>query len=221
MKTPLTLLTLALGLSSCSLFSGNKPVDVVVLGLNDFHGNLVPTGFSGIKLPAPTAANPAATANLAAGGAEIIGGYVLGYLGLATLQAATALAEVLLLFGLHYGAAVLALLFAVIWLLAVASVLLGIFLSTFARREGDVLPFVPLVVLPSVFLSGLIVDAARLPGWAQGIGRLFPLYYANRVIQSLIGPRASVGGEWPALLGLAAYSVALLLLASRTLTEVE
>ena len=153
--------------------------------------------------------------------AEIIGGYVLGYLGLATLQAATALAEVLLLFGLHYGAAVLALLFAVIWLLAVASVLLGIFLSTFARREGDVLPFVPLVVLPSVFLSGLIVDAARLPGWAQGIGRLFPLYYANRVIQSLIGPRASVGGEWPALLGLAAYSVALLLLASRTLTEVE
>jgi len=76
MKTPLMLLTLALGLSSCSLFAGNKPVDVVVLGLNDFHGNLVPTGFSGIKVPAPTAANPAATANLAAGGAEIIGGYV-------------------------------------------------------------------------------------------------------------------------------------------------
>ncbi|WP_424951325.1 bifunctional metallophosphatase/5'-nucleotidase [Deinococcus sp.] len=76
MKTPLMLLTLALGLSSCSLFEGNKPVDVVVLGLNDFHGNLVPTGFSGIKVPAPTAANPAATANLAAGGAEIIGGYV-------------------------------------------------------------------------------------------------------------------------------------------------
>ena len=76
MKTPLTLLTLALGLSSCGLFGGNKPVDVVILGLNDFHGNLVPTGFSGIKLPAPTAANPAATANLAAGGAEIIGGYV-------------------------------------------------------------------------------------------------------------------------------------------------
>jgi len=76
MKTPLTLLTLALGLSSCSLVAGNKPVDVVVLGLNDFHGNLLPTGFAGIKVPAPTAANPAATANLTAGGAEIIGGYV-------------------------------------------------------------------------------------------------------------------------------------------------
>ena len=76
MNKPLMLITLALGLSSCALFEGNKPLDVVVLGLNDFHGNLVPTGFSGIKVPAPTAANPAATANLAAGGAEIIGGYV-------------------------------------------------------------------------------------------------------------------------------------------------
>ena len=79
MKTPLMLLTLALGLSSCNLFSvtpASEPADVVVLGLNDFHGNLVPTGFSGIKIPAPTATNPAATVNLAAGGAEIIGGYV-------------------------------------------------------------------------------------------------------------------------------------------------
>ncbi len=79
MKTPLMLLTLALGLSSCNLFGAApapEPTDVTVLGLNDFHGNLVPTGFSGIKLPAPTATNPAATVNLAAGGAEIIGGYV-------------------------------------------------------------------------------------------------------------------------------------------------
>ncbi|WP_407570039.1 bifunctional metallophosphatase/5'-nucleotidase [Deinococcus altitudinis] len=78
MKTPLMLLTLALGLSACtpSPVQAPVPADVVVLGLNDFHGNLVPTGFAGIKMPAPTATNPSATANLAAGGAEIIGGYV-------------------------------------------------------------------------------------------------------------------------------------------------
>lgn len=75
MKNPLMLVTLALGLSACNMM-GSGPVNVTVLGLNDFHGNLVPTGFSGVKVPAPTAANPAATANLSAGGAEIIGGYV-------------------------------------------------------------------------------------------------------------------------------------------------
>ena len=75
MKKSLMLVSLALGLSACNML-GNGPVNVTVLGLNDFHGNLVPTGFAGIKVPAPTAANPAATANLPAGGAEIIGGYV-------------------------------------------------------------------------------------------------------------------------------------------------
>ena len=54
---------------------------------------------------------------------EIIGGYVLGYTGLATLQAVVALIEVVLLFGLDYSWATLAALFGVIWLLAMASVI--------------------------------------------------------------------------------------------------
>ncbi|MDQ4106259.1 MAG: ABC transporter permease, partial [Actinomycetota bacterium] len=58
--------------------------------------------------------------------AEIIGGYVLGYLGLATFQAVVALAEVLWLFDLDYEAGTLATLFVVVWLLAIASVMLGI-----------------------------------------------------------------------------------------------
>lgn len=153
--------------------------------------------------------------------AEIIGGYVLGYLGLATFQVAVALAEALLLFNLHYAVDVLAVVFAVTWLLAVASVLLGIFISTFARHEGQVFPFIPLIILPSVFLSGLLVDTSRLPGWAAFIGRLFPLYYANRVIQEMIQPRGMLIHEWGSLLALAGYSAILLLLASRTLREVE
>jgi ABC-2 type transport system permease protein len=152
---------------------------------------------------------------------EIIGGYVLGYLGLATFQVAVALAEVLWLFDLHYTANVLVTVFAVTWLLAIASVMLGIFVSTFARHEGQVFPFVPLIILPSVFLSGLLVDTSLLPGWAQLIGRLFPLYYANRVIQEMIRPNGLLIHEWGALLALGAYSVILLLLASRTLREVE
>lgn len=152
---------------------------------------------------------------------EIIGGYVLGYLGLATLQTAVVLAEVLLLFGLSYRAGVLITLFVVIWLLAVASVLLGIFISTFARREGQVIPFIPLIILPSVFLTGLVVAVDRLPAWAQGVGHILPLFYANRVIQEIIRPHGALSHEWGALAVLAGYSIILLLLASRTLAETE
>ena len=155
------------------------------------------------------------------GRAEVIGGYVIGYVGLATLQAVAALTEVLLLFQLDYGARTLIALFAVVWALAVASVLLGIFVSTFARREGQVFPFIPLIIVPSVFLSGLLIDVDRLPGWAQVIGRGLPLYYANIVIQEMIGPNGSFGAVWGHFVVLLGYSAVLLLLASRTLAETE
>ena len=152
---------------------------------------------------------------------EVIGGYLLGYLGLATFQAVVAVAEVLLLFGLSYDAATLLALVAVVWLLAIASVMLGIFVSTFARNEGQVFPFIPLVIVPSVFLSGLLVDVDQLPGWAAWLGHLFPMLYANNVIQEVIKPGGSFGHVWGNAAILAGYSAILLLLASRTLREVE
>ncbi|BBL80988.1 hypothetical protein RxyAA322_28420 [Rubrobacter xylanophilus] len=153
--------------------------------------------------------------------AEIIGGYVLGYLGLATFQAAVALGEVLWLFELDYDADVLAALFAVVWLLAIASVMLGIFVSTFARREGQVFPFVPLIILPSVFLSGFLVDVDELPEWAEWLGHGFPMLYANNVIQEMIEPGGELSDVWTNFAVLAGYGAALLLLASLTLREVE
>ena len=152
---------------------------------------------------------------------EIIGGYLLGYLALATVQAATAVTEVVLLFHLSYDGGTLAWLFVVVWLLAVASVMLGIFISTFARNEAQVFPFIPLVIVPPVFLSGLLVDSARLPAWAQGLGHLFPLFYANGVIQRIIAPGGAIVAVWGDLAVLLGYSAVLLLLASRTLREAE
>ena len=81
--------------------------------------------------------------------------------------------------------------------------------------------FIPLIIVPSVFLSGLLINTDQLPGWAQVIGRGLPLYYANIVIQEMIRPNGTFGavrGHFVVLLG---YSAVLLLLASRTLAETE
>jgi ABC-2 type transport system permease protein len=152
---------------------------------------------------------------------EIIGGYMLGFLGLATFQAVAALAEAIWLFDLDYDEETLAMLFAVVWLLAIASVMLGIFVSTFARNEGQVFPFIPLIILPSVFLSGLLIDVDDLPEWAEWLGHAFPLFYANEVIQEVIPPNGTLEDVWGSFVVLAGYSAVLLLLASRTLLEVE
>ena len=119
---------------------------------------------------------------------SIIGGYSLGYFGLATLQAITVLLESIWLFKLNYDSKTIVLLFIVIWLLAIVSVMLGIFISTFAKREAHVLPFIPLIILPSVFLTGLVISPNGLPVWAQIIGKCLPLHYAVNIINEIIKP---------------------------------
>lgn len=152
---------------------------------------------------------------------SIIGGYTLGYFGLATLQASTVLAESIWLFKLSYDPKTVVLLFIVIWLLAIVSVMLGIFISTFAKQEIHVFPFIPLIILPSVLLTGLIIEPDGLPVWAQIIGKCLPLHYAVNIIHEIIKPEYQISDtliDFGILIG---YIFGLLVLASLTLKETE
>ena len=152
---------------------------------------------------------------------SIIGGYTIGYLGLATIQASTVLFESLWLFHLHYGKETIFFLFIVIWLLAIVSVMLGIFISTFARREAHVFPFIPLIILPSVFLTGLFIDVDALPRWAAFIGKCLPFHYALNIIHEIIRPEYSLKNIYMDFAVLIGYIFLLWILASITLKETE
>jgi ABC-2 type transport system permease protein len=152
---------------------------------------------------------------------SIIGGYTLGYFGLATLQSIIVVAEVLWLFDPELSVTSIILLFLVIWLLAVVSVMLGIFISTFARHEGHVFPFIPLLILPSVFLTGIIVAPDKLPRWAELLGQLFPLRYAYNIIKLISKPGYELISVLPDFGILLGYAILLWLLASRTMKETE
>ena len=153
--------------------------------------------------------------------AELIGGYVIGYFGLITLQVVVVTAEVLLLFDLGYDAQTVALLLIVNWQLAIVSVMLGIFVSTFTRHERHVFPFIPLIILPAFFLSGMLVAVDQLPGWAQLLSWLSPLRYANEAIQEIILPNGDDGAMVLNMLLLLLYALLLLGMASLTLRETE
>ena len=151
----------------------------------------------------------------------IIGGYTLGYFGLATIQASTVLLESLWLFKLDFSNQVILLLFIVTWLLAIVSVMLGIFISTFARHEGHVFPFIPLIILPSVFLTGLIIKVDARPGWAAFIGKCLPLHYAVNIIQEVTSTNFTMENVYFDFSVLIGYIFALWILASLTLNESE
>jgi len=152
---------------------------------------------------------------------SIIGGYTLGYFWLATIQAITVLLETIWLFELSYSTETFIILFLVIWLLAIVSIMLGIFVSTFAKHEGHVIPFIPLIILPSVFLTGLIMDQANLPIWGKIIGTCLPLHFAVNIIHEITKPEYNIVDTLMDFGILIGYVFGLLFLASFTLKETD
>lgn len=150
---------------------------------------------------------------------EVIGGYLLGYAVLATVQAALVMAEVCLLFRLSYAPGVIAAIFAVYWLLALISIALGMLVSNLARTEAQIFPFVPLFMLPSVLLSGLVVPVEQLPWGIRWIAFVTPFKYALDVLKPLVGRGVPFTDYLAGMAVLAACGAVLLTLAGLTLRE--
>ena len=124
--------------------------------------------------------------------AEIVAGYSLGFAIFATIQVALILAFSLsgwstpegsigprIAIGLGIPSAGSPLLaFLVVLLFALGSVNLGIFLSTFARTELQILQFIPLVIVPQGLLGGVFWSIESLPAALQPLARVMPLTYA-------------------------------------------
>ena len=123
---------------------------------------------------------------------EVVAGYTMGFALFATLQVAILLTWTLgtvhvsaigplpaFSIGLGVelaGSPVVA--FLVVLLVAVGAVSLGIFLSTFARTELQIVQFIPIVIVPQFLLSGILIPISGLPGLLQPLAAVMPVTYA-------------------------------------------
>ena len=99
---------------------------------------------------------------------EIVLGYVLGFAALACAQACLVVATIAIFFDVPRLGARLPVVLLVVLLLAFASIGLGLLVSSTARSEGQIFPFIPAVIVPSLLLSGLLIPFARAVGAAAG-----------------------------------------------------
>ena len=76
--------------------------------------------------------------------------------------------------------------FAIALLLSLGAVNLGIFLSTFARTELQVIQFIPLVIVPQALLCGILWPIERLPDVLQAIAHVLPLTYAVEGLRAVM-----------------------------------
>ncbi|MEC0093079.1 ABC transporter permease [Paenibacillus macquariensis] len=71
-------------------------------------------------------------------------------------------------------------------LLSMTALTLGMLLSAFASNELQMMQFIPLIIVPQIFLSGLL-PLNTLPLWLQKIGYVMPIYYgADAMIDVMI-----------------------------------
>lgn len=80
----------------------------------------------------------------------------------------------------------LILLFCAAVIYALSHVLLAVFLSNFARNELQAVQMAPIIALPSMALSGMLVPVNSLPEVLQSLARLIPLYYGNRIFEGVM-----------------------------------
>jgi len=163
---------------------------------------------------------------------EIAVGYSLGFAIFATIQVALILFFVLgtlnidladplpdINFGLGVPiAGSPALAFVITLLLAISAVNLGIFLSTFARTEFQILQFIPLVIVPQGLLSGIFWPIDSLPGVLKPIAYLMPMTYGIDGLREVLIKGSGIDA-WAVQLDIIVLAaVALVLAVGATLT---
>ena len=109
--------------------------------------------------------------------------------------------------------------FLVVVVLAMGAVSLGIFLSTFARTELQIIQFIPIVIVPQFLLSGVLFPVSSLPSVVQPFVPLMPLTYAVNALRQVFIRGADLGVRelHVDLLVLAAFAVFFGTIASLTI----
>ncbi|TLS36112.1 ABC transporter permease [Pseudalkalibacillus caeni] len=115
---------------------------------------------------------------------EIVVGYVIGF-GLFTTVQATLISwfSIQILGIMMEGSFFYVLL--ITFLLAMTALTLGTLLSAYANNELQMIQFIPIVVVPQVFFSGLF-NMETMAEWLQSIGLVMPLTYGADALREIM-----------------------------------
>ena len=129
---------------------------------------------------------------------EVMAGKIVPYVGVGVLQTAIVLFAARYVFGVPFIGS--------LWILAVgvglfiiANLAVGFTFSTIARSQMQAMQMTFFFFLPSILLSGFMFPFRGMPGWAQGIGEVFPLTHFLRIVRGVMLKGADWAAIWPSI----------------------
>ncbi len=144
---------------------------------------------------------------------EIVAGYALAFGFVALIQSIVILVAAVGLFQITIHGNVLLVLL-MIFVFGVGTQGLGFVLSSVARTEFQAIQFLPLILFPSILLSGVFWPLEAVPSIIRPVSYFIPLTYAIDGLRSVMIRGWSVDGIWLQLLVLAVFAVVMLLLST-------
>jgi ABC-2 type transport system permease protein len=147
---------------------------------------------------------------------DLLGGYGVAFSVVAAVQAVLASAVAFGLLGLEAEGSV-AWVIVIAMLDAMLGVALGLLCSAFAQTEFQAVQFLPVVVIPQLFLCGLFVPRDQLPGWMEALSDVMPLTYAVQALQEVASHPSATALMWRDMGIVAACIAVALSLAAATL----
>lgn len=115
---------------------------------------------------------------------EVVGGYLLGFGLFTLLQAGLIAAFSIYVLGLYMDGSI-GLVLLMNLLLTLTALTLGTLLSSYATTEFQIIQFIPLVIVPQVFFSGLF-DLDAMNPWLQKLSYAMPLYYGADAMRGIM-----------------------------------
>jgi ABC-2 type transport system permease protein len=149
---------------------------------------------------------------------DIVTGYLLGLLLFALIQTLIMFFYMVYVLNISYtGSLWQILIFQV--LIGINAVCLGTFFSAFARNEFQMIQFIPLIIVPQVFVSGLFIPTNQLPVVLEWVSKFLPLTYGVEGIKALMLQGQGLLDIGKDIGILVAFAVAFLALAALTLRK--
>jgi ABC-2 type transport system permease protein len=150
--------------------------------------------------------------------AEIILGYMLGFSVFAIIQSSIILLFALFVLNVKIEGDIYSVV-AFQLLLTIVSVNLGIFCSAFAKNELQAVQFIPLIVVPQVFLDGMFWPISTLPNYLQVFSYIIPLTYANHALQDIMVRGAGLMDVWIDVTVLCLFGLIMIVLSTLSLNK--
>ncbi len=149
---------------------------------------------------------------------DIVLGYLLGFFIFALIQTLIIVLFTIYVLGINfYGQLWEILIFQVVVIFG--AVTLGIFTSTFAHNEFQMVQFIPLIIVPQIFLCGIIWPVEQMPDYLQWLSVILPLTYAVDGLRDIMLYGFSLADVWVELVVLLGFAVLTSILASLTLRK--